>query len=341
MSGIYILYTGGTFGMDHLRAGDPTSPLGPKPISAVATKLTELLPDFSIQLQPNRQALIHGSYKQQQLAIDWFDQPIDSSDISPPHWQKIARRIAEVYADYDQFVIIHGTDTMAYTASALSFMLLGIAKPLVLTGANTPIFKPESDAPANFRCAIDALLEGKFTKGVWLAYEQAVMLGVRVTKFARSKTTFTTLKSSQKPVIVPPKEFALQTELYSPVIPVYMHPGWSAAAIKALLSLRDCGAYLFLTYGGGNYPQAASYQAVIKQAIAENKTIANLSQCPAGKLLAANYATSFGAIDPRIMNLGDMTIEAALTKLMWAKANLSAGALKEFMEQNQAGELSG
>ncbi|MBL0691734.1 MAG: asparaginase [SAR324 cluster bacterium] len=336
---IYLLYTGGTFGMDHQDPANPNSPLSAQPFSQLLPKMP--LFTFVQTIHKHDRELKVFDYKTLKIHCDSLTKPVDSSDVTPHLWQEIANIIAKVYHDYVGFVIIHGTDTMAYSASALSFMLDGLDKPVIFTGSNVPLLGDKSDALANLKLAITSATSPEYTNNVWIAFNNQITLGNSSTKLG-SDAGFTDFKRPHrftKKVFVNEK-FSALTNIEPSVTPIFVTPSLSSQAIRDILRSDNCHSFIFMTYGCGNYPTSEDYSAPIKEALDAGKIIANISQTSTGKAVKSLYQSSFSRLDDRILTLQHMTIETASAKLMWAKANLPADEIKNFMEEDQKGELA-
>ncbi|MBS1491810.1 MAG: asparaginase [Bacteroidetes bacterium] len=308
-----IIYTGGTFGMAHDAKG-------------------VLVPfDFGLILE-HLPALRNLSLN---LTVISFDTPIDSSNIRPTHWQQIAQLIYEHHHLQDGFVVLHGTDTMAYTASALSFMLPGLQKPVVFTGAQLPISEPRSDARENLITSLEiaaAKMNGKAR-----VPEVCIYFGDELLRGNRSKKVesmhFDAFQSENYPplakagvkidyhdaVILKPAsgvELKIVSALNTSIAILKLFPGISDTSVEAITTIPGLKAIVMETFGAGNAPTSPSFLQILKTAIEQDILILNVSQCPGGMVVQGRYETSKDLQRIGVVSGGDMTTEAALTKLM-------------------------
>jgi len=312
-SKVMIIYTGGTFGMAHDAKG-------------------VLVPfDFSLILE-HLPALRNLSLN---LTVISFDRPIDSSNIHPTHWQQIAQLIYEHHHGQDGFVVLHGTDTMAYTASALSFMLQGLQKPVVFTGAQLPISEPRSDARENLITSLEIAAAKK--NGQARVPEVCIYFGDELLRGNRSKKVesmhFDAFQSENYPPLakagvkidyhdaailkpVSGVELKLVSELNTSIAILKLFPGISDTSVKAVTTIPGLKAIVMETFGAGNAPTSPSFLQILKTAIEQGILILNVSQCPGGMVVQGRYETSKDLQRIGVVSGGDMTTEAALTKLM-------------------------
>lgn len=333
---ILILYTGGTFGMTHDAQG-------------------VLIPfDFSLILEhlPTLKNLAL------ELTVISFDKPIDSSNIQPEHWQILAGLIVEHYDTHDGTVVLHGTDTMAYTASALSFMLDGLSKPVVFTGAQLPISEPRSDARENLITALEvasAKRDGKpLVPEVCIYFNYELLRGNRSKKVESMQ--FDAFDSGNYPplakagvkidynfaVIRIPEQKPLK--LLSTIDPrisiLKLFPGIQANTIRAILQTPDLQAVILETFGSGNAPTSATLLSYLKEAIDAGIVVLNISQCPGGRVTQGRYETSRELQKLGVIGGADMTTEAALTKLMVLLGEYGREKTKLLITACVAGELT-
>lgn len=289
-----------------------------------------------------------------------FPTPIDSSDINPSHWASIASDIAQNYDRYDGFVVLHGTDTMAYTASALSFMLRGLSKPVIITGSQLPIGEVRTDGEENLITALQIAAE-KATDGsprikeVAILFENYLWRGNRSTKV--SSDDFNAFKSNNFPPLAriglsieylnhpSPAQTQAQLTLMPQMDPsvaiVTVHPGLTQSMLHAQLNLPGLKAVVLRTYGAGNTPTSQWFMDEISQALDRGLVIVNVTQCLSGSVMPNRYVSA-----DRLTRLGvipgmDLTCEAALTKLMHLLAlNLTKEDLKNQLLTPISGEIS-
>ncbi|NCB42404.1 MAG: asparaginase [Clostridia bacterium] len=279
---------------------------------------------------------------------------LDSSNIQPEEWQRIAQSVAELYEGYDGIVITHGTDTMAYTASALTYMLSNIPLPVVITGSQLPYLHPLTDATDNLRCAVAMAATG--IPGVFIAFNRKVMLGCRAVKIRTSG--FDAFDSINYPLIgsitsdgleiakqyIPDTQtesFHLQKDLCTDVFLLKMTPGMNPH-IFDLLKDSDYKGILIEAFGAGgmHFIHRDMYKKIAEL---KNTNIAVVltTQCLYEKSDLSKYEVGKMAVDSGVISAIDMTSEAAITKLMWVLARTSdAGVVREYFNQNIAGEVS-
>ncbi len=334
---ILILYTGGTFGMTYDRQG-------------------VLVPfDFSL--------ILHHLPALKNLALELtvisFGKPIDSSNIQPEHWQMLAKLIEEHYSTHDGFVVLHGTDTMAYTASALSFMLNGLGKPVVFTGAQLPISEPRSDARENLITALEvasAKREGKpLVPEVCIYFNYELLRGNRSKKVesmqfdAFDSGNYPPLaKAGVKidynfPVIRTERKGPLRllAKIDSRISILKLFPGITESTVRSILETPDLKAVILETYGSGNAPTSSSLLKHLQAAIDKGMLILNISQCPGGRVMQGRYETSRELQRIGVMGGADMTTEAAVTKLMVLLGEYGQEKTKTLIAEAMAGELTG
>jgi L-asparaginase len=344
-SNVYVLYTGGTFGMEESDApGNPLIPIGPD-------RMEELLPPAS---GLKKGAIIDVKYDSLPVAID-------SSSMTPRDWITIGKRIYANYKNYDGFVVIQGTDTLSYTASALSFMFENLGKPIVVTGSQLPLGNPRTDARLNYGHAV--MVAGyKATDlpripEVVVVFADKILRGCRTRKMSASAWTgfespnapplgeigehVRIYESQIRPPPSPDLEVQLNTELVSEVLDISLYPGLRPGHLASILSLDSVQGVVFRTYGTGNAPEDADFIAALSDGIKkENKTVVNITQCPQGSVEMGLYASSVKLLDVGVISGLDMTPEAALTKLMVILGTRIGDQIKLQMQINQRGEQS-
>ena len=334
---ILIIYTGGTFGMTYDRDG-------------------VLVPfDFA--------DILHELPTLKNLALEItafsFVNPIDSSNIDIDHWQLIGKIIFDQYEHQDGFVVLHGTDTMAYTSSALSFMLDGLQKPVVFTGAQLPISEARSDAREHLITALDIASARK--DGFALVPEVCIYFDYELLRGNRSKKVesmqFDAFDSGNYPplakagvkidynfsVIRSPKSSAglkLRSKFETNIAILKLFPGIDINVVKAVLGVPGLKAVVLETYGSGNAPTLGWLLEELKKAIDRGIIVLNISQCPGGRVTQGRYETSKWLQQIGVISGADMTMEAAITKLMLLIGELGIDRAKDLIGMPLAGELT-
>ncbi len=278
---------------------------------------------------------------------------LDSSNMQPEEWQKIARTVYENCLGYDGMVIIHGTDTMAYTASALSFMLQNVPIPVVLTGSQLSILNPIADAVENCRCAIN--MAGSDVPGVFVAFNRKIMLGTRASKVRT--ISFDAFESINYPCVgvvnsngldisnyrqdKGGKEFKLQDKLCKEVFLLKLIPGTNPAIFEALYQMGYKGIVIEAFGIGGIHFKKRDLADAIGNVIAKGMTILVGTQCLYEGSNLSIYQTGQVILKQGAIAAHDMTTEAAVTKLMWVLGQTeSKEERKAYFAKNLAGEVN-
>ena len=337
---VLLIYTGGTIGM-------------------IENQETGALEAFNFdQLIENVPEL-----KRFNCCIDsyQFTPPIDSSDMEPSLWSKLVKIIDENYNKYDGFVILHGTDTMAFTASALSFMLEDLSKPVILTGSQLPIGALRTDGKENLLTAIE-IAAAKNPDGtpivpeVCVFFHEKLMRGNRTTKI--SAENFDAFESNNYPILA---HSGLEIQYYRHFIKPYdpnavltphykmntdiiifsLFPGMQPQVVKKILQGKWLKGIIFRTFGSGNAPRAKWLTKALAKATEAGKIIVNITQCSTGSVKMNLYETGLQLLEAGIISGHDSTVEAALTKLMYLMGQgLKPEAIREIMNRSLAGEIT-
>lgn len=288
-----------------------------------------------------------------------FENPIDSSNMNPEKWVKLASIIEDNYTFFDGFVVLHGSDTMSYTASALSFMMENLAKPIVFTGSQLPIGDLRTDAKENLITAIQiaSLRENgqAMIKEVCLYFEYKLYRGNRTTKInAEHFKAFTSpnypflIESGVHLKIYP--EFFLSSKSSLPlkvhkivdnnVIVLKLFPGISEQIVNAIISIPNLKGIVLETYGAGNAPTDDWFINILQIAIQKGIHIVNVTQCSGGSVMMGQYETSTSMQAIGVISGKDITTEAAVTKLMFLLAqNTNPAEFKHQFETSLRGEI--
>ena len=267
-----------------------------------------------------------------------FDPIIDSSDVEPSLWKSLVNLINEKYEEYDGFVILHGTDTMAYSASTLSFMIEGLTKPVIFTGSQLPIGTPRTDGKENLISAVE-IAAAKDDEGhalvpeVCICFDNVLIRGNRSRKF--NSDNFRAFRSENYPplaeagisirynthLIRKPADWKarpiFRTELDTRVSILKIHPGITPGVVKNILLGEDTRAVILETYGAGNAPTKEWFLSIVREASRRGKVLLNVTQCIAGCVNMDIYATGKALKDAGVMNGYDSTTESALGKLFY------------------------
>ena len=287
---------------------------------------------------------------------------IDSSNVTAARWSELAHIIADNYDAHDGFVVLHGTDTMSYTASALSFMLDNLSKPVIFTGSQIPMGILRTDGRENLITAIEIAAatddEGRaMVPEVALYFQNRLFRANRTSKHsAEALSAFESrnlaplaevgvnIKYDHKVIHRPELNDAplsVSDSMNDKVIVVKLFPGLSDASLRAMLSIEGLQGVVLETYGTGNAPTAKWFVEALSEAIARGISIVNITQCQGGAVAMHLYETGKQLQEIGVVCGYDMTTEAAVTKLMWLLGEgLSGEALAAKMEQSLRGELS-
>lgn len=340
-SALLLIYTGGTIGMKQ-DMKDLT--LKPFDFSQILDEVPEIR-KFAFKID---------TYS--------FEPPIDSSDVEPSLWQNLARLIKEKYEDYDGFIILHGTDTMSYSASALSFMLDGLTKPVIFTGSQLPIGVPRTDGKENLISAVE-IASAKDEEGhpavpeVCVCFDSLLMRGNRSTKV--NSEVFRAFQSPNFPPLAEAginirynneyirkpndwyQSLTINTELDTRVSILKIHPGITPEVVRNILCGKDTRAIIMETYGSGNAPTRDWFLDIVKESSAMNKIIVNVTQCLAGTVNMNIYANGKALERAGVIDGYDSTTESALAKLFYLMGKSRDNEwVKAMMSRNLKGEIS-
>ena len=340
-SSILLIYTGGTIGMKE----DPSiQALRPFDFSQILAEVPELR---------------KFAYKIDSVT---FDPIIDSSDVDPQNWVTLASVIEDRYDQYDGFVILHGTDTMAYSASALSFMIEGLTKPVIFTGSQLPIGVPRTDGKENLISSVE-IAAAKDESGhamvpeVCICFDNVLMRGNRTTKI--NSDNFRAFRSVNCPplaeagisirynetLIRKPEDWSkkpvFHKNLDTRVSILKIHPGITPQVAKGILCGQESRAVIMETYGAGNAPSREWFLEIVREAAAMGKILMNVTQCLAGSVNMDLYATGKCLKELGVINGYDSTTESALGKLFFLMGlSLSDEEVKAGLCSNLRGEIS-
>jgi L-asparaginase len=336
---VLIIYTGGTIGM----VNDPeTGALKPFDFEHLYNSVPELK-QFNYRLEAHS-----------------MKNPIDSSEMNPAIWAEIAKTIFDNYSDYDGFVVLHGSDTMAYTASALSFMLSGLKKPVILTGSQLPIGQIRTDGKENLITAIE--IAGKLDlagepmiQEVAIYFEFQLHRGNRTSK--QSTSNFEAFVSDNYPLLAEAgvdiafnqsallrkgfQKFEIFTAFNTRVGLVKLFPGMPVKALESIFDKKNTEGVVIESYGNGNTFSSAELENMIAVYITAGGLVLNITQCGKGTVIHGKYETSLMFVRLGAIGGYDLTTEAALTKMMYVLGRFSdISERKAALQKNICGEFT-
>ena len=340
-SSILLIYTGGPIGMKE----DPSiQALRPFDFSQILAEVPELR---------------KFAYK---IDAVTFDPIIDSSDIEPDNWVTLVSHIEQRYDDYDGFVVLHGTDTMAYSASAVSFMIEGLTKPIIFTGSQLPIGMPRTDGKENLISAVE-IAAAKDEDGhavvpeVCICFDNILMRGNRTTKI--NSDNFRAFRSENLPplaeaginiryntgIIIRPDDWntrpTFHKTLDTRVAILKIHPGITPQVARGILCAPESKAVIIETYGAGNAPSKGWFLDMVTEATKMGKILLNVTQCRAGSVNMDIYATGKWLKEAGVINGFDSTTESALAKLFFLMGQSDSDSdIAQLLESSLRGEIS-
>ncbi len=285
-----------------------------------------------------------------------FDPVIDSSNIEPLQWAELGSIIENNYDAYDGFVVLHGTDTMSYTASALSFMISGLQKPIVFTGSQLPIGVLRTDGRENLISSIEVAAAGVVNE-VTIFFQNMLLRANRTTKY--NSEYFNAFRSDNYPplavaginidynlnnILRPNKmsRFEVAKEFSTDVASLKIFPGLSPKFVEAVLSIEGLRGVVLETFGAGNAPTQKWFVDALRGAIERGVVVLNVTQCAAGSVDMSLYETGRELLDIGVVSGGDITFESAITKMMHlaAQKDINYDRLKERIKQPIRGEIT-
>ncbi len=335
---ILVLYTGGTIGMMQDSA---TGALMPFDFGNIYNHLP-VLKNFGFR-------------------IDFysFDPLIDSSNMHPDFWVRLAKKIEEHYAQYDGFVVLHGSDTMAYTASAMSFMLENLNKPVVFTGSQLPLGMVRTDGRENFLAAIEIAAAKEdnavVVPEVSIFFQDQLLRGNRTTKFdaenfdAFASGNFPSLaevgvhiKYNREKILKPNgQKLIVHTSLDRNVGVLKLFPGISESFVRNILNMNDLKGLVLETFGSGNATTAPWFIKALEAAVEHGLIVLNITQCKSGAVEMGRYETSLDMARIGVVSGHDMTTESAVTKLMYLIGEgLSHDTIIDLLQTSIRGEMT-
>lgn len=338
-SSILIIYTGGTIGMvQHPKTGTLT----PVKFEQILQEVPELN-KFNLNIK-----------------TEVLNPVIDSSNMNPSSWAKIAKKIKRHYNNFDGFVILHGTDTMAYTASALSYVFDNLDKPIILTGSQLPIGMLRTDGKENLITSVEIAAAQKNGKSlvpeVCVYFDFKLFRGNRTVKsdselfsafhsvnYPELAIAGVAIKYSNEYIYQPENKgiVKINTNFDNNVVILKMFPGISKSVFNSILNIPDLKGVVLETFGAGNVPSASWLINCIKRAIKKGIVILNITQCEGGRVVMGQYETSMELLNAGVVSGKDMTVEAAITKLMFLLGQgLNTDEVKIYLSKSLRGEIS-
>jgi L-asparaginases, type I len=335
MKKILVIYTGGTIGMVKDAKTGTLLPFS-------MNKIYEALPvlrEFDCQIE---------SYS--------FSPIIDSSNMKPAFWLRLAKIIKDNYAQYDGFIVLHGTDTMSYTASCLSFLLENLSKPVILTGSQLPLGMIRTDGRDNIIDAVEIASQNAVcVPEVCVFFEDKLYRGNRTTKInaeyfqAFSSYNYPSLAKvginisykTDKIMPLPKGELKVYDNLDDRVLLIKIYPGLKEEYFHLMLAMKDLKGVVLETFGSGNAPTEDWFLNELKAAIDRGVIVYNVTQCKEGSVVMGHYETSATLAQIGVIGGKDITTESALAKLMFLLGNhTDKDQIKQLLTQSLRGEIS-
>ncbi|MGE4289878.1 MAG: asparaginase [Salinivirgaceae bacterium] len=336
---ILIIYTGGTIGM----INDPeTGSLAPFDFNHILHQVPELN-KFGFN-----------------LTTITFEEVVDSSNVHPEIWIHLAELIEKNYDQYDGFVILHGTDTMSYSASALSFLLENLGKPVIFTGSQLPIGTLRTDGKENFISAIEIAAARKnqqpLVPEVCIFFENKLYRGTRTTK--HNADYFDAFRSYNYPELakaginitynysaihypVIKRDLKVYHKLDPNVAILKLFPGITPEVVDAITNIKNLKGLVLESFGSGNAPTHEWFIEKLRQAVNRGVVVLNVTQCSAGSVDMGVYETSLGLMEAGVLSGKDITTEAAVTKLMFLLGqHYNKEEIKEYLSKSLRGEIN-
>jgi L-asparaginase len=335
---VLVIYTGGTLGMVY------------------ESKTDSLVPFDFAQIPDNLPEMARLDFE---ISVLTFDKLLDSSNMNPTVWVNLAEIIEENYSDFDSFVILHGTDTMAYTASAISYLLNGLSKPVIFTGAQLPIGVARTDAKENFITALEIAASRNHNlptvSEVCIYFNSLLLRGNRARK--HESVQFNAFESENYPVLA---EAGIKIEYNKPYLKQYdsdsvlkvhrtmdenvvilkLFPGITEKVVRNILEIKGLRGVVLETFGSGNAPTSEWFLSLMKEFIEKEIIIFNVSQCNGGRVTQGRYQTSQFMLEIGVVSGADITTEAAITKLMFALGQSTDNQeVKKILRHPIAGEM--